>query len=148
MDAILAAIGSSPPAAALRASFVAYPLVSAAHVLGAGGLVVLVWLMHAALAGRAGSDGPDAARLYRRLVVALLVLMALSGLALFSVRPADYAANPAFRIKLALVSAALLNVAVHHAIAARRPGLARLSAIVSVTLWPAILVAGRFVGFV
>ena len=148
MDAILAAIGSSAPAAALRASFVAYPLVSAAHILGAGGIVVLVWLMHAALSGRATVADPGTARFYRRLVIALLLLMVLSGLALFSVRPVDYAVNPAFRIKLALIAAALVNVAAYHAIAAHRPALARFSTMVSLAVWPAILVAGRFVGFV
>lgn len=148
MDAILAAIGSSPPAAALRTSFVAYPLVSAAHVLGAGGVVVLVWLMHAALAGPAPSSDPRTPRFYRRIVIVLLLLMVLSGLALFSVRPVDYAANPAFRIKLALIAAALVNAAAYHAIATRRPALARLSTVVSLLAWPAILLAGRFVGFV
>lgn len=146
MDAILAAIGASAPAAALRASFVAYPLVSAAHVLGAGGIVVLVWLMHATC--RAPSSEPRTARFYRRIVIALLLLMVVSGLALFSVRPVDYAANPAFRVKLALIATALANVVAYRALAGRSPGLARLSTAASLAAWPAILVAGRFVGFV
>lgn len=148
MDTLLSALHDSAPAAALRSSFAAYPLVNALHVLGAGGLVVLVWLMHAALAGREGLAGEAAARLLRRLVLVAIAGMIVTGFALFSVKPRDYAANPAFLVKLALIALALANAAAYHAVVSRRPGMARISMIVSVAAWPAILLAGRFVGFV
>ena len=131
--AILEAIATFPPAAWLRTSFVAYPLVNALHILGAGGLVTLVWLMH-----RSGLDR------FRRLAAVAFGVVVVSGLALFSVKPVDYAANPAFLIKMALILLALANIAFYHAI----PGARRVTAIVSSAVWPGVLVAGRFVGFV
>lgn len=146
LESLFASIEASAPARALRISFVAYPLVSAAHILGAGGLVTAVWLMHVAaldggpLSGRAAS--------FRRLAVAALGLMALTGLALFSVKPGDYAANPAFRVKMALIAAGLLNVALYHLLAVRHAAARRVSVTVSLLAWPAVLLAGRFIGFV
>tara|TARA_B100000949_G_scaffold232586_1_gene247187 strand:+ start:594 stop:1016 length:423 start_codon:yes stop_codon:yes gene_type:complete len=136
---ILEAIAAFPLSAWLRTSFVAYPLVSALHILGAGGLVTLVWLMH-----RAGGRNPENWGRYRRLAAAALAVMVVSGLALFSVKPVDYAANPAFLIKMALIVLALANIAIYEALPASR----HVTAVVSVAVWPGVLVAGRFVGFV
>jgi hypothetical protein len=146
IEGFLAAIEASEPARALRISFVAYPLVNAAHLLGAGGLVTTVWLMHLALAGHGPfSHARDLDRFLRRIVVAALVLMAVTGLALFSVKAVDYAANPAFRVKMVLILAALGNIAVYNAAALR--GLRQVATILSCLLWPAVLLAGRFIGF-
>jgi hypothetical protein len=136
---ILETIATFPLSAWLRTSFVAYPLVSALHILGAGGLVTLVWLMH-----RAGGRNPDDSARYRPLAAVTFGVMVVSGLALFSVKPVDYAANPAFLIKMALISLALVTIAIYHA----APGARRVTAILSACLWPGVLVAGRFVGFV
>lgn len=145
-ESLLAAIEASPPAAALRTSFVAYPLVNAAHILGAGGLVATVWLMHAAMADRGPFVGvPGLDRLFRGIVVAVIVFMAVSGFALFSVKAGDYAANPAFRLKMILILTALANVALFHAVRARWARFA--TALMSCLLWPAVLLAGRFIAF-
>ena len=144
MAEILQSIEASVFAAVLRTSFYAYPLVNAAHVLGAGGLVVLVWLMHGSLR----SGDPFRARFFRRLVIAALIAMLLTGAALFSIKAGDYAANPAFRLKMALLAAALVNVAVYYLAGKARPAIRALAALASVILWPIILVAGRFIGFV
>lgn len=136
---ILETIAAFPLSAWLRTSFVAYPLVSALHILGAGGLVTLVWLMH-----RAGRKDPDNRGRYRRLAAVSLGVMAVSGLALFSVKPIDYAANPAFLIKLGLIVLALANIAIYETAPAAR----RVTAVVSAAVWPGVLVAGRFIGFV
>lgn len=146
LESLLAAIEASAPARALRTSFVAYPLVNAAHVLGAGGLVASVWFMHLAFAGRGPFAGaPDFGRIFRRSAVAALVLMAVTGLALFSVKAGDYAANAAFRVKMALIFGALANVALFHVAASR--GLRRTATIVSCLSWPSVLLAGRFIAF-
>ena len=144
MPELLQSIEASAFAAVLRTSFYAYPLVNAAHVLGAGGLVVLVWLMHGSLR----SGDPFRARFFRRLVIVALIAMLLTGAALFSIKAGDYAANPAFRLKMALLTAALVNVAVYYLAGKARPAIRALAALASVILWPIILVAGRFIGFV
>lgn len=148
LETLLEAIAATPPATFLRRSFLAYPLVNALHVLGAGGLVVLVWLMHRAelrrsLSGEAAATG-ERPGFYRRFAALAIVLMVATGLALFSVRPTEYAANPAFRIKLVLIVLALVNVALYHA----RPAAQPVARWVSILIWPAILLAGRFIGFV
>jgi hypothetical protein len=151
VDALLAAIEASPPAAALRASFYAYPLVSAVHVLGAGGLVAAVLLLDLRLLGAFSAVPRQPFMvLMRRAALSLFALAAVSGMALFTVQARDYAANPAFLAKLALVAAAALNFAL---LAPRHdeehPTLrARTGAALSLLLWPCALVAGRFIGFV
>jgi hypothetical protein len=144
LTGFLQAIEASGLAAALRTSFYAYPLVSAVHILGAGGLVVLVLLMHGSRRFAAIGDSPY----FRRLAVVALSFMLVSGAALFSIKATEYAANPAFRIKMALLALALVNVVVYNAVS--RPGGAgrRIATAVSIGIWPAVLVAGRFVGFV
>ena len=132
-------IAAFPLSGWLRTSFVAYPLVSALHILGAGGLVTLVWLMH-----RAGGSNPDTRNRYRRLAAVTFGVMVVSGLSLFAVKPVDYAANPAFLIKMGLIVLALANIAIYEAAPAAR----RVTAVVSAAVWPGVLVAGRFVGFV
>ena len=77
----------------------------------------------------------------------------LTGLTLFSVRAREYAVNPAFLAKMALLAAAGVNLwafrsAVGAPPRAHYPPSARVFAALSVLLWTAVLVAGRFIGFV
>jgi hypothetical protein len=151
VEALLAAIEASPPAAALRASFYAYPLVNAAHVLGAGGLVATVILLDLQLLGAFGSvEREPYARLMRRAALNLFALAIVTGLLLFSVQARDYAANPAFLAKVALLVAAIANflMLAPAAGAGATTTRARAGAILSLAVWPAVLIAGRFIGFV
>lgn len=102
--------------------------------------------MHAA--GRDGAARIGAENLYRRLAVAALSAMVLTGIALFSVKAGEYAENPAFRVKMVLLVLALANVAFYHAAARTSALLQRFSIAVSAAIWPSILLAGRFIGFV
>jgi hypothetical protein len=78
-----------------------------------------------------------------------------TGALLFTVNPVDYATNPAFRIKLALLLLALANAALASHPALWRPAMAtgttppllRGVAILSALLWLSILLAGRWIGF-
>jgi hypothetical protein len=141
LNDLLASVEASAFAAALRTSFYAYPLVNAAHILGAGGLVVLVWLMHESF----WRGDPGRGRFLRRLAIGALVAMALSGAAMFSIKATEYADNPALRIKAALIAAAFANVIAYYAFGRRAQS---ATAVISVVLWPLVIVAGRFIGFV
>jgi hypothetical protein len=70
---------------------------------------------------------------------------------LFSVKPAEYLANDAFRWKLALLVCALVNVAFQHrrghANAWRLTTDTRIAAALSLCFWLSALVAGRWIGF-
>lgn len=156
MDSLLAAIGSSAPAAFLRGSFYAYPLVNAAHILGLGVLVGTIAALDARILGfRRSLPLGEAARLLLPFTVGGLILAILAGFALFSVKPQDYAANPVFLVKLGLIALALLNAAALRLRPAWRIALAggpitpgiRLSAVASLLLWTSALVAGRLIAF-
>lgn len=151
MGELLAWIEGLPPAAALRTSFVAYPLVNAAHILAIGMLVTSVLVMHwALLVPRRSLPEEMITPQLRPVAIVAFLVAALTGFALFSIRATDYAGNPAFLVKLALVAAAIGNFIVFIALA--RSGASertrRGSAVLSSVLWISALVAGRFIGFV
>lgn len=153
---LLAVVGDWPGARALRASWIAYLLVNAAHILGIalllGAILVLdLRLLGALTAVPLAVMGP----LQERVAALGLGLAVLTGLWLFTVRPAEYAANPAFLIKLALLAAAFANIGLQHANAGYRQALkdgpvtagVRVSAALSAMLWLSVVVAGRWIGF-
>lgn len=153
---LLAALGDWPGARALRASWIAYLLVNAAHILGVALLLGAILVLDLRLLGAFGSVplavmGP----LQLRVAAFGLGLAVLTGAWLFSIRPTDYATNPAFQIKLALLAAALANIGLQHANprlplamtgAPVTPAM-RACAAASLVLWIALLVAGRWIGF-
>jgi hypothetical protein len=147
LEELLVAIERSAPAALLRTSFVVYPLVSAAHIMSIGAVVAYVMAMDARYLGWT-SKRPAVDTLLRNLAIAAFIAAIVTGLALFSVRASEYAANPAFLIKLLLLLLAGLNLAAFTVFERQGNSLARASALASLLLWPATLVAGRFIGFV
>jgi len=151
------ALQNWPGAVALRGSPVLYLLVSAAHILGIGLIVGPVLALDARLFGLArhipiGAIGPFLAT-SAKIGVGLAVL---TGLVLFSVQPANYAANPAFLIKLLILALAIANaVSVDRGQAWRKAietneiaAVLHWQAAASSILWIAALIAGRWIGFV
>lgn len=152
MTELLEGLQSSAPAALLRSSFVLYPLVNAVHILAIGMLVAGAVLMDLRLLGLAGEIPAETAIAYLRpFTVAALLVVLITGFLLFSVRPLDYVVNPAFQIKMALLALALANGLLFTLRRSRSvaTGLGeRLALLASLALWPAVLVAGRFIGFI
>jgi len=156
MDALLAAVGASDVAAALRGSRYLYPLVNAAHILGFALLVGSIAALDARILGHARTIPlADAARLLLPFTIGGLLLAIVAGVALFIVKPQEYAANPVFLVKLGLIVLAVANAlslrlrpAWHVALAGGpvTPGL-RVAAVLSLSLWVAVLVAGRLIAF-
>lgn len=151
---ILAGVERLPVVGALKTSFYAYPLVNALHILAIGMLVASVVLMDLRILGLARTVEREPFLHLMRVTAALAFAVAvLTGLMLFSVRAREYAANPAFQAKLALLVLAGLNLWTFRRIVARAaagapyPPAARALAALSVALWLAVLVAGRFIGF-
>ncbi len=91
------------------------------------------------------------------LTVAGLVLMLLSGTALFFAKPLAYYHNIWFRAKLVLLAAAMINIAIFHLRIQRPqpdwdhnpspPLAARASALISLTIWVLMIVMGRFIAY-
>jgi hypothetical protein len=154
---VLAWLAATPVADALKASATLYLVVNAAHILGIGlmiGALVPLDLRLAGLIGKAPLDavGP----LLSRSALAGACLAVATGLCLFSVRPAEYAANPAFLAKVSLVALGLANALLLHARPGWRKALAtgivgpglRLQALLSLAIWPGAVLAGRWIGFI
>lgn len=153
---LIAWIGAWPGATLLRESGTAYLFVNAAHILGIGLLLgsilpfdlkVLGFFRNAPVA----VIGPLLLRVAKTGAAAAI----LTGLWLFSVKPDEYAANPAFLVKMTLLGAALGNVLLQHRSDDFRTAIeggavapaVRLRAAVSALLWLSILLAGRWIGF-
>jgi hypothetical protein len=150
-------IGAWPGAVLLRGSGTAYLFVNAAHILGVGLLVGAILPLDLRLLGLFRQTPLEVlAPFLTRAAAAGAILAIFTGLWLFSVKPAEYAGNPAFLWKAGLLVLALANVAVQHgnrsfAVAVAggvvRPAV-RLVALSSILLWLSVLVAGRWIGFV
>lgn len=141
----------------LRASMPAYALVNALHILGLGLLVGAVAALDLRLLGAVRTlPAAPLAALLERVAGAGLALALVTGLLLFSVRPAAYLGNPAFLLKLGFVGAGLLNVLVLRfgpgwralASGARPSAAVRIGVAFSLALWIAALLAGRWIAFV
>jgi hypothetical protein len=155
--ALLEWIDAWPGAVALRNSGTAYLFVNAAHILGVGLLVGAVLPLDLRLLGLFRSTPlATLAPFLSRAAATGAVLAIFTGLWLFSVKPAEYVTNAAFLWKAGLLVLALANVALQHAQrgyarvrAGGEPGpMVRLVAGGSILLWLAVLVAGRWIGFV
>lgn len=155
--ALIEWIGAWPGAVALRDSGTAYLFVNAAHILGVGLLVGAILPLDLRLLGLVGPAPLTVlAPFLSRAAAAGAALAILTGLWLFSVKPAEYVTNAAFLWKAGLLVLALANVALQHAhrgyarvLAGDEPGpVVRLVAGCSILLWLAVLVAGRWIGFV
>jgi hypothetical protein len=150
LTGFLELLQASPLATGLRGSFIAYPLVNATHILAIGALVTCAALMDLRVLGLGSALPVKIVLGYLRPVAAVALLIAIAtGALLFSVRPLEYADNPAFRLKLILVSAAIANAVVYNLLPGNSAsGLRKILVITSLILWLMAAVAGRFIGFV
>lgn len=152
---LLAGLGTWPGAVLLKQSGTAYLLVNASHILGIALLIGAILPLDLRLLGFFRSVPVAAlAPVLSRMAGIGLALALVSGAWLFTVRPVEYARNAAFLWKLGLLALALANIALQHRSAAYLRALAgditaevRWRALVSLTLWPSALLAGRWIGF-
>ena len=150
-------IEALPPAALLRQNMVAYILVNAGHIIGVGLLVGAILPLDLRLIGLL-REGPLVvlAPFLARVAAAGLMLAILTGAWLFSVKPVEYTGNSAFLAKMGLLALGLVNVVLQHRsggwLVVTQGGavnlLVRSLAALSLSLWLAVLVAGRWIGFV
>lgn len=154
MEAFLAGIEQLGFVRGLKASFAAYPIVNALHILSVGALLTSVGLMDFRILG-AFRTLPQApfVTLLRRLALAAFGGAVVTGALLFSVRAATYAAMPMFLAKMTLILLAGLNFLAFTRLARANGGtepaggVAAVLAVISLGLWTCVLFAGRFIGF-
>jgi hypothetical protein len=152
-------LNDSSLATAIRESDLVFPIIETVHVLAitllAGTVAILdlrllgVILKRERVSQIAGQILP--------LTWAGFAAMFLSGALLFLAEAAKSYANPAFRLKMLLLIVAGLNPLIFHSTIYRNvaawddapvaPWRARLTAILSLTLWSGIIVAGRAIAY-
>lgn len=129
----------------------AYPALEVVHIVGIalllGNLVALelrVWGAATAL------PVPALARLCLGLSLSGFGLVLASGLLMFSSQPGELLANRAFVIKMGLLMLGGINAAMFHARGGlqRLDGVARAQTVVSLGLWLAVIIAGRWIAYV
>lgn len=147
---VLAALEASLLAEGIRRSVWAYPLLETIHIASFGALIGSLLLLELRVFGAARSlDAWALARLAVPTALVAFVAAATSGSLLFISAASEFAAHPAFRVKLVLILIAGLNALVFHL----RDGvrhhdpLARLQAAASLLLWLSVLAAGRLIAY-
>jgi hypothetical protein len=99
-----------------------------------------------------GESAPRISRDLGRLLIGSLTVMIVTGIGLLSEEAGKCYYSPAFRWKMALLAAAVLFYFTLHRLALRRTGSgvpsfwSRLTAVVSLSLWLGVGIAGRAIG--
>jgi hypothetical protein len=141
---------------AMRASPALYPAVEILHIFG---FVLLVGSIVALDLRLLGFGRAIAIRPMAQLLLPLsrfgFVLAIGMGFLLFSADASHVVKNPAFQAKAALIAAALVNVAIAHALFWRDAGQwgdhasvgAKATALISIVLWLGVVCAGRLIAY-
>ena len=138
---------------AARSTTWVYPLANLVHVLGAALLVGAITVFDIQVLRRAGNLRTFA-RATLPIAIAGLVIQLASGLILLSAEASTVSQNAAFRFKMLMLLVGLINVAIFHARFGRHlkadtpTDAARPLALISLTAWILVLLAGRAIAYV
>lgn len=151
----LAAIEQLAPVRWLALAPIAYPALSALHIVGIALLVGPIAVVDLRLAGWLSPRFDPALDALANAAAAGLAIAAATGVWLFAVRAGEYAANAAFLAKLALVAAGVANALLLRLAGRGRPLAGRVgtpggraSGLASLALWLSAVLAGRWIAFV
>lgn len=128
----------------------AYPALETVHLLGIALLLGNLAALELRVWGRARElPVPVLARLSLSLALAGFALAALSGSLMFASQPGDLLANRAFAVKMGLLMLAGANAAWFHARDGlqRLDGWARAQTALSLGLWIAVMICGRWIAY-
>lgn len=137
-------------AEAIRRSAWAYPALETVHIASFGTLIGSLLLFELRVFGLARAiDAAPLARLAIGTALVAFACAAFSGSLLFISSATEFAAHPAFRVKLVLIAIAGVNALVFHLRdgVRRQDAGARLQAAASLLLWLAVLTAGRLIAY-
>lgn len=154
----LSALEQSSLGDVMRHSLWTYPIVEVVHILGFAILVGAVVLFDLRLLGF--SPTVSIRSLERHLLPwawTALLLIVPSGLAMLSAHATEFAANPAFRVKLVLIAFAGINALAFHGGVYRSvsawdqhqptPAAAKASALLSLSIWLGVITCGRLIAY-
>jgi uncharacterized protein DUF6644 len=150
----------TPFSIALQSTSWAVPLVQTIHILAIGGVIGSGLMIALRTLGWVASDQSLAStnlRLLRVIWWSLPVLL-LSGLSMISAEPARSLENPAFLLKMALLALGILVNVGYQTPLRHNPGfwerstgrrrVGQVIAFVSLALWVAVIISGRFIAYV
>jgi hypothetical protein len=142
----------------MRRSAWMYPIVEIVHIVGFVILVGAVVMFDLRVLGL--GRGLPVTALSGHLLRwswAGLALVVPAGVMMFTAHATEFATNPAFLLKLALLATAAANVAFFHMVpyrsvrewdvAADAPGAARVAAVSSIGIWIAVITCGRLIAY-
>jgi hypothetical protein len=144
---------------ALHESLFMYPLIESVHVVAIALFVGTIAMVDLRLLGCAFSGTPVSEMTGRILpwTVAGFVIMAISGALLFYAIPVRTFHSVWFRLKVVLLLIAAINIWFFHRRVQRErerwdgdavpPLAARVCAVISLTVWAAVVVAGRMIAY-
>jgi hypothetical protein len=148
MEEALAALSASALGRAMRGSLWLYPVANVSHVVGAATLFGMILATDLRLLGLGRALAADAVlRFTLPWAWAGFALAAATGPLMFAADPLVIAANPFFRIKLALILVAGANMLAFHLIGWRGSRAHRASAALSIAAWLGVLVCGRSIAY-
>jgi hypothetical protein len=128
----------------------AYPVLEIVHIVGIALLLGNLVLFELRAFGVGAALPVDrVARLALPIALGGFALAATSGLAMFASQPADLIANRWFVWKMALLMLAGMNAAAFHARGgvAKLDGVAKVQTLLSLGLWLAVIVCGRWIAY-
>ncbi len=134
----------------LASNAVAYPALEMLHIVGIALLVGNLALLELRVWGLAPQlPLRPLARLSLGLALGGFGLLALTGLLMFAANPGEMLANRAFVIKMVLIMLAGLNAALFHARGSldNPDGVARGLTALSLGLWLAVIICGRWIAY-
>jgi hypothetical protein len=146
-------------ASGIRDSLYLFPFLESVHVMALSVVFGTIMIVDLRLLGVASTHRPFA-RLSTellRITWGAFIVAALTGTLMFMTNARVYAGNTSFRVKMVLLVLAGVNMAFFHLTAGRNvvrwemdrvaPRIGRGTAALSLTLWIAIIFAGRVIGF-
>jgi hypothetical protein len=156
--AVFVALEQSGFSAGIRQSPWLYPTANVGHIVSlvflAGALAVMDVRL---LGGFAATEPAPVLARARLFAIAASAGMAVTGFMLFAAEASHLAVNPVFRLKLVLVGAGLVNVAIYEFWARRAveglpageamPAAAKIAGFVSIGIWVAVAACGRAIAY-
>ncbi len=159
LDQVFSWLYDTSVAVAIRENTLLFPLVEAIHVLAITMVVGTISIVDLRLMGLT-SKGRAISSLTKEVLPitwVAFIIAAISGFLMFASNALVYSSNFALQMKMVLLLVAFCNVLAFHFILERNiehwdeepkaPSLARLSGTLSLCLWIAIVVCGRWIGF-
>ena len=156
--AIFVALEQSGLGAAIRQSTWLFPVANVGHVLALAMFAGAIAIMDVRLLGGLAATAPGRVLVgARTAAIAAFILMVVTGFMQFTADASHLIINPVFQIKLALIAAGLVNLAifefgVKRSVVKLAPGVAmpasaKTAGLLSLAIWLAVAACGRSIAY-